>query len=177
MNRMHTDHTLREALYGLYAALFEAHKKTPSDFHNGRLTTIMTGIMGVENLGWRVVGITREALEILAANEFKLPSRTLCRGHITDRSATARKLFDGATPLPLDEFFDLFLHADRTVIMTNDQNKVKGTFPEYIEIDNPKAELFSNGSMMGWKHRKKEREFLRELHESQMATQGRTLIR
>lgn len=165
---MYTDHTLREALYGLYVALFEAHKKTPADFHNGRLTTIMTGIMGVENFGWRVVGITREALDILAANDFKLPSRTLCRGHIVDRSATARALFDGAIPLPLDEFFDLFLDADRTVIMTNEQNKVKGEFPSYIGIDNPKAELFSNGSLMGWKHRKREREFLRELRESLM---------
>jgi hypothetical protein len=54
--------SLRDALHILYVGLFRAHRKDPNVFHNGRLTTIMTAIMGIEDIGWRVVGITPEAL-------------------------------------------------------------------------------------------------------------------
>ena len=83
--RLRIDAELRKALYGLYVALFNAKKACPEDFHGGRLTTIQTAIMGIENYGWQVVGITREALELLATENFdknKLPRR-LCRGHIS----------------------------------------------------------------------------------------------
>lgn len=166
MNRIHTDSTLRAVLHDLYAALFAAHKRAPSEFPNGRLTTIMTGIMGIENIGWRVVGITQNALEVFASNEFKLPPRKLCRGHIKSRAATARNLFDRDRPLPLLEFFDVFLGNDCTVIMTIDENRPGTTFPDYHAIDNPDADLFPNAAMMGWKHRKRERDFLRDLYES-----------
>jgi len=164
--RLKTDPALRQALHGLYVALFNAKQACPKDFHGGRLTTIQTAIMGIENYGWRVIGITREALDLLATEDFdknKLPRR-LCRGHIIDRVDTARQLFDREKPMPLEAFFDTFLHNDRTVIMLNEQNKHTASFPKYIEIDNTDAELFSNGSLMGWKHRKKEREYLRRLH-------------
>ena len=169
--RLATDPTLRGALHGLYLALFKAKRVCPADFHGGRLTTIQTAIMGVEDYGWRVVGITREALELLATADFdkkNLP-RQLCRGHIIDRIETTRLMFDRAEPLSLDEFFEKFLDADRTVIMLNKQNDHTKQFPTYIEIDNPDAALFPNGSLMSWKHRKQEREFLRQLHSAVMA--------
>ncbi|MBK9595715.1 MAG: hypothetical protein IPO57_10275 [Rhodocyclales bacterium] len=164
--RLATDPTLRQALHGLYVALFNAKRACPADFHGGRLTTIQTAIMGVEDYGWRVVGITREALDLLATADFnknKLP-RQLCRGHIIDRIETTRLLFEREAPMGLDEFFKVFLNADCTVIMLNKQNDHTKQFPDYIKIDNPDAALFPNGSLMGWKHRKKEREFLRQLH-------------
>lgn len=164
--RLRIDEELRKALYGLYVALFNAKKACPEDFYGGRLTTIQTAIMGIENYGWQVVGITREALELLATENFdknKLPRR-LCRGHIIDRVQTTKLLFEGDTPMQLDSFFDVFLKNDRTVIMLNEQNSRTASFPKFIEINNPNSELFPNGSLMSWKHRKKEREFLRQLH-------------
>lgn len=44
-------------------------------------------------------------------------------------------------------------------------NRAK-TPPNYIEIDNLNAELFPNGSLMGWKHREEERKYLQKLHSS-----------
>lgn len=160
-----TDTALRQALHGLYVALFSARRACPNYFTGGRLTTIQTAIMGIEDFGWRVVGITREALDLLATDNFdknKLPRR-LCRGHIIDRIQTSRLLFDREAPMPLDDFFDTFLQNDRTVIMLNEQNRTL-PFPQFIEIDNPDAELFPNGALMSWKHRKQEREYLRQLH-------------
>ena len=126
--RLATDPTLRQALHGLYVALFNAKHACPEDFHGGRLTTIQTAIMGIEDYGWRVVGITREALDLLASADFnknKLP-RQLCRGHIVDRIATTRMLFEREAPLGLEEFFEVFLHNDRTVIMLNMQGHTPG---------------------------------------------------
>lgn len=167
--RLATDPALRQALHGLYVALFKAKRTCPADFHGGRLTTIQTALMGIEDFGWRVVGITKEALDLLAAVDFnknKLP-RQLCRGHIINRIETTRRLFERETPMDLDEYFKVFLDNDRTVIMLNKQNDHTKSFPEYIKIDNPDAALFPNGSLMSWKHRKKEREYLRQLHAEQ----------
>lgn len=164
--KLKTDPVLRQALYELYVALFNAKQTCPEDFHDGRLTTIQTAIMGIENYGWRVVGITREALDLLATVDFsknKL-ARRLCRGHIIDRIQTTRLLFDRKEPMSLENFFDTFLDNDRTVIMLNEQNNHTTSFPDFIEIDNSDAELFPNSSLMGWKHRNKERDYLRQLH-------------
>jgi hypothetical protein len=166
--KLRTDPLLRQALYELYVALFNAKQACPEDFQYGRLTTIQTAIMGVENHGWRVVGITQEALDLLATVDFnknKLP-RCLCRGHIVDRIKTTKLLFSGESPMQLENFYDTFLGNDLTVIMLNEQNDHIKPFPTYIEIDNSDAELFPNGALMGWKHRKKECEFLRLLHSS-----------
>ena len=66
--------------------------------------------------------------------------------------------------MPLETFFSTFLENDRTVIMLTTQNDHTKPFPSYIEVDNPNAELFPNGALMSWKHRRKERDFLKELH-------------
>lgn len=164
--RLETDDALREALYGLYIALFKAKQACPEDFRDGHLTKILTSIMGIENYGWRVIGITRQALDLLATTDFdkgKLPKR-LCRGHVNDRIKTTRELFTQEKPVELVEFYGVFLRNDQTVIMLNEENNHTGHFPEYIKIDNSIAELFPNGSFIGWKHRKKEREYLRQLH-------------
>lgn len=155
---------LRDALHGLYVGLFRAHRKDPKTFHNGRLTTMMTAVMGIEGIGWRVVGITPEALEKFAKNDFKLAPRTFCRGHIVKRADTARFLFDRERRLDADIFIKEFLLRDRTILMLNAQNGQSASVPDYIKIHNPHGKLFPNGSMIGWKHRHQEREFLRKLY-------------
>jgi hypothetical protein len=122
--------------------------------------------MGIENYGWRVIGITRQALDLLATKDFdksKLPNQ-LCRGHINDRIKTTRELFNRKKPLELAEFYEFFVRNDQTVIMLNEENKHAGQFPDHIKIDNSNCELFPNDPFIAWKHRKKEREYLRQLH-------------
>ena len=121
--------------------------------------------MGIENYGWRVIGITREALDLLATKDFNKSklSGQLCRGHKKDRIKTTRELFDLKKPMKLDEFYKVFLRNDQTVIMLKKQNNTK-PFPKFIKINNSNAELFPNGPLIGWKHRKKECEYLRQLH-------------
>ena len=178
--RRSSDTEIRAALYELYLALFRAHQRSPTEFHLGRVTTIHTAVMGLEDYGWRVVGITPEALDRLAEVDFdkaRLP-RELCRGHLVDRRRTAQILFDRKSPMSLAYFFRTFLANDDTVIMLAAQNPSRThAFPDYIAFENPNCELFPNGSLMSWKHRSQERTFLRELHEQRRAQSKRGVRR
>lgn len=62
-----------------------------------------------------------------------------------DRLETTRLLFEREAPMGLDELFEAFLNADRTVIMLNKQNDHTKQLSDYIKIDNPDAALFPNG--------------------------------
>ena len=93
-----------------------------------------------------------------------LPGK-LCRGHQIERVETARRLFARREPRSERGSFKLFLDNDCTVIMLAEQNRSGQTFPPYLAIDNPDAELFPNGGLIGWKRRKPEREFLTKLHQ------------
>jgi hypothetical protein len=160
--------SLSDALHLLYVGVFRAHRKDPETFHYGRLTTIMTALMGIEDIGWRVVGITPEALKEFAAHDFQRPARMFCRGHLAKRVDTARFLFDRKRYLDSKTFIKEFLKRDRTILMLNEQNRHRAKVPDYIRIHNPQGKLFPNGSLAGWKHRPREREFLRELYQRRL---------
>ena len=115
--------------------------KCPDGFRDNDTTRLLTALMGSMPWSWRVIGITPEALDLFKQNNFKRPPRLIQRGHQINRIETARKLFAGPAPAKLDEFFDIFLKNDETVLMTSEQNKQK-LFPNYITINNPNADLF-----------------------------------
>lgn len=169
MKSIYIDNNLRVALHSIYVAQFRALKAYPKAFDKAHATRMLTSLMAARPWSWRVIGITKAALDEFAKNDFKRPSRQLQRGHKYDRSSTAQLLyFDRSEPMPLDEFYEFFLERDKTVIMTNAENKhtKNAAFPAYIEID-INAELFPSGSLIGWQHRKNEMEFLQSLHAEQ----------
>jgi hypothetical protein len=169
MRTIYEDQKLREALHSIYVGQFTSIQICPHASGKGDATRMLTGLMGSRPWSWRVIGITPAALEVFAAHGFKRPPRQLQRGHKHDRSLTAQALyFERAEPMQLDEFFDFFLERDKTVIMTNDENKhgPKNAFPHYISID-ARLELFPCGTLVGWQHRKAEIDFLRALHAEQ----------
>lgn len=167
MKAITQDDTLRKNIHNIYLALFAAFKACPEALEPYDMTRMLTSLMGGKYWSWRVIGITPAALAEFAATDFKRPTRKLQRGHKIDRATTARAVFDRDDPMSLNEFFKFFLECDHTVIMTNDENKHRpnARFPEYIAIDNDDAQIFPNGSLIGWQHRKVEREFLRQLWE------------
>lgn len=166
------DNELRQALHKLYAANFAVLREHPGVFSNADATRMLTSLMGARPWSWRVIGITRNALEVFAQNDFQRPAGRIQRGHRDDRASTARALFrEPHIALPLDEFFKVFLQRDETVLMTVEENKHKpnGTFPDFIPIDR-EHQVFPCGTLVGWQHRKQEVQFLRKLHR-QFATQ------
>jgi hypothetical protein len=155
---------LRDALHTIYLGLFCAHRDDPVSFSYRRLTIVMSALMGLEVIGWRVVGITPSALEKFSETGFKYVKGTFCQGHIQSRADTARFLFERSRPMNAEEFITEFLARDRTVLMLKAENALCLPFPNFIAIDNPTGQWFPNGSM-GWKHRPADRAFLRDLYQ------------
>lgn len=178
MNTIHKNIRLRKALHSIYVAQFMAIKECPDGFSKADATRMLTALMSARPWSWRVIGITPDALMAFAENNFKRPTRQLQRGHRFDRASTADALyFKQKKPMPLKKFFDFFLERDKTVIMTNDENKhmANGKFPKFIKIDN-RLELFPCGTLIGWKHRKAEVDFLRSLHLRSAKTKSKRAI-
>ena len=101
------------------------------------------------------------ALSVFAEHDFrKPPGRGMVRAHITPRNQTARELMEMAAPLAEAEFFRFWLERDRTVLVAKGENT--DPLPDYIPFTAP-AGLFSSAQLVGWRHGRAEREFLREL--------------
>lgn len=156
----------QRALYDLYLKLFSIYKLCPDLFPDMRLTTVFTAIMGSQPWGWRVVGISRNALKEYKKVQYKHPAHALHRGHIKMRANTAKKFLEKPdAPLSREKFFKAYLEGDKTLIMTVEENR-SGKIPDdYVKIRNPRGELFRNASI-GWRHGKVETEFLRALASS-----------
>jgi len=132
------------------------------------LTTLVAGAGG----SWRVTGITKDALEVLALNNYRYVKGKICRAHKVDRIETARAVFEIPKPLSENEFFMVLWTNDETVIATNSENKTGATLPKelIIQIDF-KLGLFLN-SFIGFKYRKMEADYLRTLHATHKSKAG-----
>jgi len=175
MKAITQDETLRKNIHNIYLALYKAFKACPETLKPHDMTRMLTSLMAAKHWSWRVIGITPAALAEFAAVDFNRPVRKLQRGHKIDRAITAKDVFDRDEPMGLTEFFKFFLKRDQTVIMTNEENKHRkeAKFPEYIKLSNPNAQLFPSGSLIGWQHRKMERDFLRQLWKQQNSKSGK----
>ena len=85
---------------------------------------------------------------------------------------TAREVFEVANPLSEKEFFNLFWKNDKTIIATKSENKTGGTPPKYVRIDRELC-LFLCNSVVGFKHGRREADYLRKLHEKYQTGQVR----
>jgi hypothetical protein len=72
-------------------------------------------------------------------------------------------VFEIARPLPENQFFEVFWKNDETIIATKSENKTGGSLPEPVPIDY-KLGLFPSKPLVGWRHSKKEADYLRGLH-------------
>ena len=108
---------------------------------------------------WRIVGVTRDAVEVFAEHDYRKQSRMgVNRGHLIDRNDTYTQLFTHRFDDPW-EWWDFYYSRDRTVLMTSTEN-VSGNHSEIFDI--PDGLFLSSG--FAWRHRKEERDFLRGLH-------------
>jgi len=98
-----------------------------------------------------------------AAAGFSSKSRQgITRAHLRPRIDTVRNLLLPDKPLSEREFFETWLTNDRTILCAKGENR--RAIPKYIPIENEDGTLFScHGKLAGWHHRKREREFLKEL--------------
>lgn len=137
-----------------------------------RKNVVFSALLAGEPWSWRVIGISKAALEALAKTDFRYAKATICRAHIVDRFETSKIIFSGTSPLSKERFFEIMLENGRTIITTKSENKVGGAPPSYLPID-PDRGLFAN-KLISFVHGAAERAYLRDLH-SQFAA-GRTSL-
>ena len=147
--------------YPVYLALHATRKDAPEIFTDRRCTIIMTALLGSHPWSWKVVGITREALVQLTASDYViLPKSGLTRAHLIPRIDTCRKLLSCSNPKSISELVSIWIENDRTVLCAKGQNRKM--VPNFIEFNIGSEILFPN-AQVGWRHTKREREFLREI--------------
>ena len=149
--------------YNLYVALHSSKRSHPDIFTDSLSNKILTAIMGGHSRGWRVVGITRNALQHYVESNFthQQPGNGIQRGHIVPRIQTTKRVMATESPLPLEELARLWFDVDARVLCARGENKAIYT-DDYIRFDNPRGDLFS-GKLVGLWH---EEEFLRSLASS-----------
>jgi hypothetical protein len=159
----------KQVLYKKYLAIWESYKLDPEFFDAHTCCKELTQIFAGKETSWKVVGITPKALSVFAENDFKYKSGLgITRGHLIERNKTSSILLDRQTPATLEELFEIWFEADRTVLCAKGENR--SVVPEYISIFNENFGLFPSKSV-GWKHRTKiEGEFLKELAKSKNIT-------
>ena len=107
---------------------------------------------------WRVIGITKEALNVFQTHGFKRVSRMgINRGHIYDRKDTLKYMLDYPFQ-DVDEWWNFYYDRDKTILMTSTEN-ITGKLSDHYSV--PEG-LFHN-SGFAWRHGKEEVEFLTEL--------------
>lgn len=148
--------------YDLYAALHRSRIAHPEIYSDSRCTVILTAIMGGHKRGWRVVGITRNALRYYVENNFTHKSGNgIQRAHIVPRIETTRRVVSGEQPLPLRELAHLWFELDATIICASGENRI-AVPQDYLPFENPCCDLFP-GKQVGWRHSKAEKDFLKDL--------------
>lgn len=107
---------------------------------------------------WRVIGISKEALNVFKVHNFKKVSRMgINRGHIYDRNETLTYMLEHPFN-DADEWWDFFYSRDRTILMTSTEN-MSNKVGDYFEV--PEGLFHTQG--FAWKHGKEEVDFLTEL--------------
>ena len=147
----------KSKIHAVYVAIYNLPYSTQ------RKTIMLTALMGGTDWSWRVTGITVGALEVLALNSYRYVKGKICRAHLVARIDTARAVFEIPQPLPENQFFTRIWENDKTVIATKSENKTGGTLPRAVPI-NCNLGMFICNRLVGFKHGKKEADFLRKLH-------------
>ena len=157
--------------HSLYRSVFDAHQKAPHIWTDHECNRILTAIMAAKPFSWRVIGITRKALDRMAEFNFKYRAgEGFTRAHLTPRIETVRHLISRVEPLGMDEFLEFWLKNDRTIICAKGENRA--VVPDYLPIENETGALFSCvNKLAGWRHGRSEQQYLRTLFE----TFGRTV--
>lgn len=151
--------------YELYLILHEAKRRNPDYFTDSRSNTLIGAIFAGRKHPWRVVGITKSALDAYQQCDFSKDAariHSLRRAHLNQRIDTTRLLLKGDEPMSLLQVAEALWERDETVICAQGQNKK--CINDYLRIENPNWSLFA-GQTIGWAFGEAEQRALRRIAE------------
>ncbi|GAB3488528.1 hypothetical protein [Marinomonas epiphytica] len=125
-----------------------------------RKVRLLTELFGQYDDGWRVIGITKSALQKFIESDFKrIPRMGIQRAHITDRVSTYTYMFENVF-YDADSWWEYHLKHDETILSTSSEN-MSSASTDIIYFDN--NDSYFKGSGFSWGYRKKEQAFLKEI--------------
>lgn len=148
-----------DGLYNVYLALYDL-AASPQ-----KKNAILTALMGADEQSWRVVGVTEEALAVLATKDFQ-KCEEVRRAHIVPRFDIARALLyrgEGARPLDQKNFLWFYRELDKTVLVVKGQNKTNP--PEVLTFSDSRPVRFRCEDI-GYTHCDEDADELRRLNDA-----------
>ena len=141
------DDITKEEIYKLYKAIFD------SSLEEQRIK-LMTYIFAWHPWSWRVVGISRGAINKIIENEFYPLPKKIVRDHfLQDRNTTYTEMLEVSKPLELKRWWNLFWENDQTIIMTKEEHD-KGRDKVKCHKLNWEDGFFACNPLIGFKYRK-----------------------
>ena len=129
-----------------------------SSFDLATKSRILTVMLSSKKGSWKVVGITKQALEEFKKNNFKY-TKGLNRSHIVQRKSTHDKMMSTDFNSH-NEWWRFHIENDKTIISMSLENK-NVLHCEIFEVPE-ELDLFEN-KIISWNHSSKEVEFLKKL--------------
>lgn len=153
--------------YGLYTKLHEARTLDPETFTIQFSNTVLWSILGGRRVyGWRVVGITKAALQSYKDHDFSVRAQKasgMNRGHLHRRIDTTAKVLNCPKPMLVEELAETLWQLDRTVVCVRGENHLLGTLGvTEISFENDECKWF-RGKQVGWQFGENEKALLRIL--------------
>ena len=117
-----TDATKKE-IYEFYLLINDSNFSLP------KKRNLMSAALSYETWGWRVVGITKDALHRIASNNYNLPVGLQRDHNKQSRAETFNQLFDKTRSsykqLSCEEWWDKVWSNDETILMTKEEHNTK----------------------------------------------------
>ena len=129
-----------------------------------RKIRLLTELFGETENPWRVVGITKAALNIFKENEFnKIKRMGINRSHIVDRKESYTYMLENVFQ-DSDSWWEYYYENDKTILATSSEN-MSSNSSDVIEFDN--NDMLFKSSGFNWSYRKKKgKDIFRETGES-----------
>jgi hypothetical protein len=122
---------------------------------------LLTVLFGSSPYSWKVIGITKKALEEFKKTGFKYISKMgINRSHLKSRNDFYKEMMTMEFT-SIEEWWSFYKNHDRTILATSTEN-ITNELDDAIPID--EKDCFLNG-LCSWRHGKKERELLRRLYD------------
>ena len=108
----------------VFSNLFEAFKEIKLDWKSkyAGFERILYDSKLVDH--WTIIGISEDALKLIASNQFAKYNKGVVRGHIKDRKDRAKHLFTYKFKSSEDAF-KYFLKYDKVTLITKNENSTK----------------------------------------------------
>jgi len=124
----------KKELHNIYESVFK------SSLPMTKKERILNSIFGYESWSWRVVGISKKALDVFKNNEFKYKSGVFQRDHyFQGRNETYNYIFENF--LNIDDWWNEVWDKDRTIILTKEEHSSKKTSNHVFNYEEEVFEL------------------------------------